>query len=96
MVFSLELPRLGRPVVVPLLHLLCLDEVLLGNGYDLVDPLPHLTHVFHGGAVYCRLLFPGLSGNVKQIAGLLAEEQLEQCKACGGLRDLSDTKEHIG
>lgn len=79
------------PVVMSLLHLLRLDEV-----HHSVDPLPHLTHMFDGGLVYHPLLFPGPLGNVKQTAGLSTEEQLERGKAGGGLRDLSNTEEHVG
>lgn len=76
MVSSLELPWLGRPIIVSLLDLLRLDEVLLDDRHHSVDLLPHLPHV----------LFPGLSGNVEQTMGLAAEEKLKRCEAGGGLR----------
>lgn len=61
----LELPWLGRPVVVPLLGLLGLGKMFPDEGHDPVDPLPHLPDVLHRGSVGRRLLLPSFPGDVE-------------------------------
>ncbi len=95
-VSGLELPWLGRPVVVTLLGFLGFDQMFPYERHDPFNPLPHVPDVLDRRPMGGWLLLPGLFGDIEEAAGLPAEEEFEWGETRGGLGNLPDAEQDVG
>lgn len=70
----LEFPGLGRPIIESLLGTLGFAEVFLDEGNHLIYLRSHVLYVLNDRSLWGCILFPGLSGDIQEFAGLSSKE----------------------